>query len=100
MGLWSWTHLSWLWQPPAGFVLACRYGKKDARGIDLWDFMIKRWAQLYPLYLASIVAGYWIMPWAHPQPLGLLVVLALCLSGYVPSAFINRSGRQKGMQRT
>jgi hypothetical protein len=33
--------------------------------------------------------GYLLIPQRQPQPLGLLVILLLGLSGFVPSAFIN-----------
>lgn len=59
-------------------------------GLDWYDFMSKRVASLYPLYLLSLALGYVIsMASADVQPLGLLLVLLLCASAFVPSAMMN-----------
>jgi hypothetical protein len=41
-----------------GFIFGYLYGGKNCtRKIEWWSFMSKRLAGLYPLYLASIIAG-------------------------------------------
>ena len=72
----------------SGFVMAYGYGRSN-KPIDVSEFLIKRWANLYPLYIFSVLAGYLLIPSQNPQPLGLLVIMLLGLSGFVPSAFIN-----------
>jgi len=103
--------------------MAYGYGRTN-KPIDVTEFLIKRWANLYPLYIVTVLAGasrlvslllwltslaprcpslgrlfltthrihetgYLLIPQRQPQPLGLLVILLLGLSGFVPSAFIN-----------
>lgn len=39
-----------------GFVMAYGYARSN-KPIDVSEFLIKRWANLYPLYLVTVVAG-------------------------------------------
>lgn len=39
--------------------MAYGYGRTN-KPIDVTEFLIKRWANLYPLYLVTVVAGAWI----------------------------------------
>ena len=72
----------------SGFVMAFGYGRTDKK-IDVTEFLIKRWANLYPLYLFTVVAGFLLISSQAPQPLALLFILLAGASGFIPSAFIN-----------
>ena len=42
----------------AGFVLAYSHGRRDPRDrIDIFDFLAKRVASIYPTYLVSVLLG-------------------------------------------
>jgi peptidoglycan/LPS O-acetylase OafA/YrhL len=72
----------------SGFVMAFGYGRTDKK-IDVSEFLVKRWANLYPLYIFTVVAGFLLIPSQQPQPLALLCIMLAGASGFIPSAFIN-----------
>ncbi|TFJ81957.1 hypothetical protein NSK_006625 [Nannochloropsis salina CCMP1776] len=72
----------------SGFVMSYVYGRNDKK-IDVTEFLIKRWANLYPLYLVTVIAGFLLIPSQVPQPLAMLFILLAGASGFIPSAFIN-----------
>jgi len=72
----------------SGFVMVFGYGRTDKK-IDVSEFLVKRWANLYPLYIFTVVAGFLLIPSVKPQPLALLCIMLTGASGFIPSAFIN-----------
>lgn len=45
----------------SGFIFGYIYGGRDGfHRLEWWDFMCKRLAGLYPLYLASILLGEYV----------------------------------------